>query len=226
MARGPQQQSTTETTKEQFFTDIPNSSPSSVFSSVSGPEQPPPPPPSPSPIEVTPPNPPATADPSDFFLSCLDSVEQQRFLDFCANRRLEPTAGILLFMKEPLQRYELNPLASNPFADEAQAVVDSVRAQTQPQAAAPVATQIHPGVYVGRKPVKPCEVCGTPFEVEFLGRKLCKNETCWHTYNGMSPQSSLPKPTAGSSPETDRRLSKIETMMEWIVGKLEKRVGA
>ena len=176
-------------------------------------------------------SPPAVApppDPADFFLSCMDSVEQQRFLDFCALRQLTPAAGILLFLKEPLQRDELNPLAANPFADDAQAVVDMVQHPQQPQAG-----QLAPPNYVPvalrQKPMGVCEVCGSPFMVKFQGRKLCDNETCWHTYHEMRGQVAINTGVGGitiANAENDRRLSKLEKMMERIAGALDRLVGA
>ena len=151
--------------------------------------------------------------PADFFLSCLSASEQQQFLDFCALRNLSPEAGVLAFLKEKLQRSELNTVVNNPFTDEAQAVVNSMQA-----------TKV-PGFQLGQKPTKACEVCGQPVIIDFLGRMLCKNPQCWHTYAGLSPQDQQRGAVEVRGGETDKRLSSLESMMERIAGMLDKLVG-
>lgn len=160
-----------------------------------------------------------TAPPAaEFFLSCLTSVEQQTFLGFCAMRNLTPDAGILAFLKEKIQRSELNTVATNPFTDEAQAVVDSVKQQMPTQA-------VTSTFQLGRKPVKACEVCGEPVTVDFLGRMLCQKPACWHAYAGLTPQQPMETASRGNA-DVNRRLGKLESMMDRIAQSLDKMVGA
>lgn len=209
---------------EQTFSDVPTSPLQSVASQEEMVDAPLPPPPAP---DVSPAVSGEAA--ADFFLSCMDVVEQQKFLGFCETRQLSPAAGIALFLKEPLQKDELDPMRANPFADEAQAMVDSMRptasTSAHSQLIAPPSQNL---------PVKPCAVCGTMFPVKFRGRMLCENPTCWHTYAGISPQQ--PRGVGagtGELADTTRRLGKLESMMERVAGAqdrlaamLDRMVGA
>lgn len=191
--------------------------------------------PFPGPYGPEPPTPPLSALPpldvaeqaAEFFLNCFTSSEQQQFLDFCTMRGLTPAAGFLAFAKEKMQRGDMHSLNNNPFTDEAQQAVEDVQQQMHPT---PTPTQPQPttalqSYQLGRKPMKSCEVCQTPFVVDFMGRLLCSKPECWHTYAGIAPQ----QPTTRGAPvdaDTSRRLGNLETMMERITQHLDRLVGA
>lgn len=208
------QQSTSEEQPRRTFSDTPAPSLLPVGETTPTPEE------QPAPVlTATQMDPEAAAE---IFLACMDMVEQQRFLSFCEGRGLTPAAGMLLFMKEPLQREDLNPLASNAFADDAQAVIDAMQPSLPQEQASP--RPQGPRAQLRQKPTAPCAVCGETFIVQFLGRQLCQKESCWHEYAGLHPQRPAGQ-GARVTAESDRRLGRLEKMVERMSGMLDQLVG-